>query len=65
MRIPVKNILTDLDLKIAKVGRETKPVPCSQVFGNYLEYARKGNKIVPRSVMKALYNCGEEWDRVS
>ena len=65
MPIPAKNIIRQRDLRIAKVGKNKKPFPCASLFGNYLENLRSGHDSnVPKSIVYALQQCAEEWERV-
>lgn len=66
MPIPAKNIIRAKDIRIAKVGRTAKAIPCQQIFSSYLENLRSGSQGgVPSHIIKALNECGEEWERVS
>jgi hypothetical protein len=66
MPIPAKNIIRAKDIRIAKVGRTAKAIPCQQIFSSYLENLRSGSEGgVPSHIIKALNDCGEEWERVS
>mmetsp|Transcript_8773 Transcript_8773/g.9290 ORF Transcript_8773/g.9290 Transcript_8773/m.9290 type:complete len:86 (-) Transcript_8773:107-364(-) len=63
---PARNIIRQKDLRIAKLGKENKPIPCSQIFSSYLEHLRLGHESnVPNSIIKALHECGEQWQASS
>jgi hypothetical protein len=65
MPIPAKNIIRAKDIRIAKVGRTPKAIPCQQIFSAYLENLRSGTEgNVPGHILKSLHDCGEEWERV-
>jgi hypothetical protein len=65
MPIPAKNIIRAKDIRIAKVGRTPKAIPCQQIFSSYLENLRSGTHgNVPKNILKSLHDCGEEWERV-
>lgn len=54
----VKKFISLKDLKIAKIGRNTRALPCSQEFDAYL--SSLGGK-VPSRVAQALHLCIENY----
>ncbi len=54
-----KKFITLKDLRVAKIGRKTRMLPCSQQFDSYLE-ALSGKSVPPR-VAQALHDCVENY----